>query len=113
MALVLCAALVAPRRLRPLVSAVGAAFAAAVGCALLIRAWHMPSDVLGGYLLAGLWTAVAVACLRAAELRWPRRHLGEVDALGAGTRAPAVTAGRARSAPGQPAEAERRSAVLL
>jgi len=114
MALALCAALVAPRRLRPLVSAVGAAFAAAVGCALLIRAWHMPSDVLGGYLLAGLWTAVAVACLRAAELSWPRRHLSEVDALGAGTRAPAtVTAGRAISAPGQPAEAERRSAVLL
>jgi membrane-associated phospholipid phosphatase len=74
MTLVLCAALVAPRRLRPLVAVFGGIFALAVGCALLIRAWHMPSDVLGGYLLAGLWMAVAVACLRASERHWPRAH---------------------------------------
>ena len=67
LALVLCAVLVAPRRLRPLVAVLGAAFAAAVGCSLLILAWHMPSDVLGGYLVAALWTALAVAGLRAAE----------------------------------------------
>ena len=30
-----------------------------------------PSDVVGGYLLAGLWMALAVAGLRAAERRWP------------------------------------------
>ena len=114
MALVLCAALVAPRRLRPLVAVVGAAFAAAVGCALLIRAWHMPSDVLGGYLLAGLWTALAVAWLRAAERRWPRRHLRQADtASAAGSRAAAPAAGRPRSQPGTRAEAEGRSAVLL
>ena len=29
--------------------------------ALLIRAWHMPSDVIGGILLASLWMALAVA----------------------------------------------------
>ena len=74
MTLVLCAALVAPRSMRPLVAIFGGIFALAVGCALLIRAWHMPSDVLGGYLLAGLWMAVAVACLRASERRWPRPH---------------------------------------
>ena len=48
-------------------------FAVAVGCALLILAWHMPSDVLGGYLVAALWTALAVAALRAADRRWPPR----------------------------------------
>lgn len=71
LALVLCAVLVAPARLRPLVAVIGAAFALAVGCALLILAWHMPSDVLGGYLLAALWMALAIAGLRAAERRWP------------------------------------------
>ncbi len=61
--LVLCALLVAPHRLRPLVAALGGAFAVAVGCALLILAWHMPSDVLGGYLLAGLCASLAVAAM--------------------------------------------------
>ncbi|MHB8235063.1 MAG: phosphatase PAP2 family protein, partial [Solirubrobacteraceae bacterium] len=46
----------------------------AIGAALLIRAWHMPSDVLGGYLLALAWTSLAVACLRASELLWPARR---------------------------------------
>jgi membrane-associated phospholipid phosphatase len=71
LALALCAVLVVPGRWRPLVAAVGAAFAVLVGCSLLILAWHMPSDVLGGYLLAVLWTALALAGLRAAERRWP------------------------------------------
>jgi membrane-associated phospholipid phosphatase len=74
LALVLSAVLVAPARLRPLVASVGAVFAAAVGCALLILAWHMPSDVLGGYLVATLWTALAVAALRGANRRWPTRE---------------------------------------
>ena len=71
LALVLCAVLVAPARLRPLVTGVGLAFAAAVGCSLLILAWHMPSDVLGGYLVASLWIALAVAGLRATDRRRP------------------------------------------
>jgi membrane-associated phospholipid phosphatase len=71
LALVLCAVLVAPVYLRPLVAGIGAAFAAAVGCSLLILAWHMPSDVVGGYLVAALWMALAVAGLRAADRRWP------------------------------------------
>jgi len=69
--LVLCAVLVAPARLRPLVAAAGVAFAAVVGLALLVLAWHLPSDVLGGYLVAILWTALAVAALRLANRRWP------------------------------------------
>jgi membrane-associated phospholipid phosphatase len=74
LALVLCAVLVAPSRMRPLVAALGAAYALAVGCSLLILAWHMPSDVLGGYLLASLWASIALAALRASERRWPPRH---------------------------------------
>lgn len=71
--LVFSAILVAPRRLRPLVASIGAAFAVAVGCSLLILAWHMPSDVIGGYLVATFWAALAVAALRAANRRWPPR----------------------------------------
>jgi membrane-associated phospholipid phosphatase len=71
LALVLCAVLVAPARLRATVAVVGGLYAAAVGCALLILAWHMPSDVLGGYLVATLWMALAVAALRVANRRWP------------------------------------------
>jgi membrane-associated phospholipid phosphatase len=74
LALVLCAVLVAPGRLRPLVATIGAIFALAVGGSLLMLAWHMPSDVLGGYLVATLWTALAVAALRAVDRRWPARH---------------------------------------
>jgi membrane-associated phospholipid phosphatase len=69
--LVLSALLVAPRRLRPLVAVIGALYVIAVSCSLLILAWHMPSDVLGGYLIATLWAALAVAALRAADRRWP------------------------------------------
>jgi membrane-associated phospholipid phosphatase len=79
LALVYAAVLVAPQRMRPVVAGIGAAFAAAVGCALLILAWHMPSDVIGGYLVATFWAAIAVAALRAADRaaparsRWPPR----------------------------------------
>ncbi len=74
LALAMSAVLVTPARLRPIVAAIGGVFALAVGCSLLILAWHMPSDVLGGYLVAALWTALAVAALRAAERRWPSRR---------------------------------------
>jgi membrane-associated phospholipid phosphatase len=69
----LCAVLVAPPHLRRLTALCAAAFAAAVGLSLLILAWHMPSDVLAGYLVACFWMAVAVAGIRAAERRWPSR----------------------------------------
>jgi membrane-associated phospholipid phosphatase len=74
LALAFSAVLVAPARLRPLVATLGALFALAVGGALLILAWHMPSDVLGGYLVATLWTALALAALRGLDRRWPALH---------------------------------------
>jgi membrane-associated phospholipid phosphatase len=84
--LVLCAVLVAPRRLRPLVATLGAMFAAAVGVSLLILAWHLPSDVLGGYLLGTLWMALALAGLRAAAARSRARRLSSSLAAPAGAR---------------------------
>ena len=72
--LALCAVLAVPARWRALTAVVGLLFAALVGAGLLILAKHMPSDVIGGYLIATMWTALAVAGLRAAERRWPRRR---------------------------------------
>jgi len=69
--LALCAVLAVPARWRPLTAAVGILFAAVAGAALLILEKHMPSDVVGGYLTATMWVALAVAALRAAERRWP------------------------------------------
>ncbi|HEV3323295.1 MAG TPA: phosphatase PAP2 family protein [Solirubrobacteraceae bacterium] len=63
MTLALCAVLVTPHRLRPLTAALGCAFAMAVACALLILAWHMPSDVLGGYLLAALCVSLTIVAM--------------------------------------------------
>ena len=76
-ALAMCAALVSPPRLRPLVAVLGFLFWLAIAFSLLMLAWHMPSDVLGGYLMAGLWTALAVAGLRAYERAHPTRAPGE------------------------------------
>lgn len=72
--LAMSAVLVSPPRRRLLVAALAAGFALAVGAALLIRAWHMPSDVLAGYLVALLWASLAVAAVRWSERRWPSRR---------------------------------------
>ncbi|HEY2600190.1 MAG TPA: phosphatase PAP2 family protein [Thermoleophilaceae bacterium] len=73
MALALCAIVVASPAFRPYVAALGALFAVAVSYAFLSLGWHYPSDVLGGYLVAGFWTAIVVAALSEAEARWPAR----------------------------------------
>ncbi len=75
-ALAMCAVLVAPSRLRPAVAALGVLFVAAVSFSLLILAWHLPSDVVGGYLVGTLWMALAVAGLRVAETHARSRRLG-------------------------------------
>src|SRR5439155_1635421 len=69
--LALCAVLVAPRRLRPAAAVLGALLAVAVAYAILILAWHFPSDVLGGFLVATMWVLLLVAALLAAERRRP------------------------------------------
>jgi membrane-associated phospholipid phosphatase len=65
--LVWCALLVARPARRRLVAMLGAAFTLAIGVALLVLAWHMPSDVVGGYLLGTFWAALAFAALSASE----------------------------------------------
>jgi membrane-associated phospholipid phosphatase len=69
--LALCAVLVAPASLRKAVATAGGAYALAVGVLLLVLGWHMPSDVLGGYLMATLWVALLLAALRISERLWP------------------------------------------
>jgi hypothetical protein len=95
MTLALCAVLVAPPALRLAVAVLGGAFAAAVGYAVLVLAWHFPSDVLGGFLMAGTWTALAVAGLRVVE---PHRERGAPEpglGLGLGVAAGAALAAAA------------------
>jgi membrane-associated phospholipid phosphatase len=91
MTLALCAVLVSPPALRFAVAVCGGAFAAGVGYAVLVLGWHFPSDVLGGFLMAGGWTALAVAFLRVVEpARATTPAAGRARELGVGV---AVAAG--------------------
>ena len=74
MTLALCAILVAPPALRASAAMLGGAFAVGVGYAVLVLGWHYPSDVLGGFLVAGLWTSLAVALLHRVEAPEPARR---------------------------------------
>jgi membrane-associated phospholipid phosphatase len=74
MTLALCAILVAPPALRAAAAMLGGAFAVGVGYAVLVLGWHYPSDVLGGFLVAGLWTSLAVAVLHRVEAPEPARR---------------------------------------
>ena len=69
MSLTLVLVLISPARWRPLVAAGGAVFVVAVCYSFLTLAWHYPSDVLGGYLVAVVWTQVALAALFALDAR--------------------------------------------
>ena len=60
-----------PARVRPVVAVLGGLGVLAIGCSLLILEQHMLSDVVGGYLIAVLWMALALAALRTAERRRP------------------------------------------
>ncbi len=63
---------VVPRALLPLTLGLGAIVAIAVGCSVVLLAWHHPSDVLGGYLVAAGWGFAVLTLLRARELRRAR-----------------------------------------
>ncbi len=67
MTIALCAVLVAPAVLRPLAAVAGGLYAVAVSFSILVLAWHFPSDIVGGYLVAAAWVLLGVAALR----RWP------------------------------------------
>ena len=67
MALALCLQLVVPARRRPLTAAFGGLFVVGVAYSVLILGHHEPSDILGGFLVAGAWTGLVVAALRTVE----------------------------------------------
>jgi len=71
MSLCLCWVIAAPARWRPAVAAAMAAFAVAVSYSFLELGWHYPSDVLGGFLVATVWTLLAIAGLTLYEQRRP------------------------------------------
>ena len=69
MSLALCWVLAAPTRWRPAVATLGAAFTVAVVYSFLALAWHYPTDVLGGFLVATTWTLAVVSGLLAVQKR--------------------------------------------
>jgi membrane-associated phospholipid phosphatase len=69
--LVLCTVMVAPPAWRVAVGLLGAAAAVALAFATLALAWHYPSDVLAGFLVAGLWVSTALAVLQRVETADP------------------------------------------
>jgi membrane-associated phospholipid phosphatase len=71
MALALCAVLVVPPSWRALVAVAGAAYAMLVSYSVVLLTWHFPSDVVGGFAVAGCATCLGVAALRAVEGRRP------------------------------------------
>jgi membrane-associated phospholipid phosphatase len=60
-------AFVVPPDWRAAVAAIGACFVFAVGCSVMVLAWHFPSDVLGGILVASGWGFAVLALRRVAE----------------------------------------------
>lgn len=73
MALAFAAVLVAPVTWRPAVAVAGGVFTLGVSESIMLLAWHFPSDIAGGYVVATSSALITLAGLRAAEARWPRR----------------------------------------
>ena len=94
MALALCAVLAVPARWRPAAATAGGLFSVAVAYAILSLGWHFPSDVIGGFLVAALWTSLAVAAVsRWDELRPPQAEQVRRSTLAQA--APAILVGAA------------------
>lgn len=64
--------LVVPPRWRTAVILLGVLATLAVGCSRVVRHYHCPSDVLGGWLVAAGWCFAVVAALRALTSRQSR-----------------------------------------
>jgi membrane-associated phospholipid phosphatase len=112
MTLALCAVLVSPPALRATTALVGGAFAIGVAYATLALAWHYPSDVVGGFFVAGLWVSLAVAVLQRVESENAAAHgavpweplvvVGAVGALVGAVLVGAASEGVAEYAAGRP-----------
>ena len=64
LALGLSFVLTAPVRQRSLAATGAALYAAGMGAALVFNAWHLPSDVGGGFCVATAWAAAAAQLVR-------------------------------------------------
>ena len=95
MTLAIALVVVMPARLRPAAAVVGSVLALGVSFSIVSLGWHLPSDVVGGFLLATGWALVLLAGLRMADARFPER------------------AGRRRVATATRAAVERAAAVGL
>jgi len=88
MTLALSAVIVAPPTWRAVTGLVACGGTVTVAYSTLALVWHYPSDVVAGFLLAGLWVSVALAVLASAEVAAPRLAppplLGLLVTLGAG-----------------------------
>ncbi len=101
MTLAFAAVIVAPVAWRRWVAIAGAVFTLAVSESVMLLAWHYPSDVVGGFLVATACTLLTVAALRAADERWPersgrdaaRRAIQGIDVVHAGAFVVAFMAG--------------------
>jgi membrane-associated phospholipid phosphatase len=63
MTLALCAVVVAPPGWRAGIALLGGGCALCLAYATLALTWHYPSEVFGGFLVAGLWVSAALAAL--------------------------------------------------
>ena len=83
MMVALSAVLVSPPVLRPLAALLGSALAVAVSCSMLILTRHYPSDVLGGFLVAGTWMSLTIALLWSSKRRRVPQRGADEGAAGA------------------------------
>jgi undecaprenyl-diphosphatase len=90
MMVALCAVLVSPPLLRPLAGLLGSGLVLAVSYSILILTMHFPSDVLGGFFVAGTTMSLTLAMLWRGE-RW-RAPLRPIAEGSAGARASALAA---------------------
>jgi PAP2 superfamily len=79
MTLALCMVLAVAPRYRGRTAVLGAAFALGVTYSFLTLGWHYPSDAVGGFLMATLWTFLGVAGLAAYQARRPLARRPSID----------------------------------
>jgi membrane-associated phospholipid phosphatase len=71
MTLALCAVVVVPPGWRAATALLGGGCALGLAYATLALTWHYPSDVFGGFLVAGAWVSTALAVLTCVEVGDP------------------------------------------
>jgi membrane-associated phospholipid phosphatase len=76
MALACAIVIAAPSALRPLAALASGLFVLAISWSALVLSSHLPSDLMGGYLVASFWAFIVLAGLCVAARRRPRQADG-------------------------------------